>query len=212
MDSGLGRALVGAALVAGLVLAGREAAAQLTEPPQESPPAAETTPPQPAPDNAAGNSATPPAANATSATNSADEDTGTSAAPAPPPPVAKPPAPPPGPPLPLRTPTAIMQVLDKVTAETLQFEAPVGRPIRYKTLVMTVRVCETRGASDPQPRPSAYVVMDTRALGVPGHEPPPPKRVFEGWMFATAPALHPLEHPIYDAWLVGCSAGNPVIR
>ena len=126
MDSGLGRAVVGAALVAGLVLAGREAAAQLTEPPQESPPAAETTPPQPAPDNAAGNSATPPAANATSATNSADEDTGTSAAPAPPPPVAKPPAPPPGPPLPLRTPTAIMQVLDKVTAETLQFEAPVG--------------------------------------------------------------------------------------
>jgi hypothetical protein len=105
-----------------------------------------------------------------------------------------------------------MQVLDKVTAETLQFEAPVGRAIRYKTLVMTVRVCETRGASDPEPRPSAYVVMDTRALAVPGHEPPPAKRVFDGWMFANAPSLHALEHPIYDAWLVGCSAGNPVVQ
>jgi hypothetical protein len=99
-----------------------------------------------------------------------------------------------------------MQVLDKVTAETLQFEAPVGRPIRYKTLVMTVKVCETRGASDPQPRPSAYVVMETRAPTVPGHEPPPPKHVFDGWMFAVAPALHPLQHPIYDAWLVSCAA------
>jgi len=105
-----------------------------------------------------------------------------------------------------------MQVLDKVTAETLQFEAPIGRPIRYKTLVMTVRVCETRGAQDPQPRPSAYVTMETRALAVAGHEPPPPKRVFDGWMFANAPALHPLEHPIYDAWLVSCSAGTPAPR
>jgi hypothetical protein len=25
-------------------------------------------------------------------------------------------------------------------------------------------------------------------------------------MFADAPALHPLQHPIYDAWLVSCAA------
>jgi len=126
-----------------------------------------------------------------------------------PPPPAAPPPPPPGPPPPVRSPTAILQVLDKVTAETLKFEAPVGRPIRYKTLVFTVRVCETRGADDPQPRPSAYVVIDSEAPALPGHAPPPARAVFRGWMFAEGPGLHPLEHPIYDAWLVACSTAAP---
>jgi hypothetical protein len=54
--------------------------------------------------------------------------------------------------------------------------------------------------------------METRVPAVAGHEAPPPKPVFEGWMFANAPALHALEHPIYDAWLVGCNAGTSVSR
>ena len=102
-----------------------------------------------------------------------------------------------------------MQVLDKVTAETLRFEAPVGRPIRYKTLVMTVKACETRDPDAPQPRPSAYLVIDSQPVAVPGHTPPPAKRVFAGWMFANGPALHPIQHPIYDAWLISCSAAAP---
>ena len=219
MDPRLTRALVGVLLIAGLALAAREAPAQLTQQPSAGPPPPDSMPPPPAPLNIPqtplGPPPPPPVAtprspvSAPSAANATNAATNTVAAPAPPR-VAKPPPLPPGPPLPIRAPIAVMQVLDKITAETLQFEAPVGRPIRYKTLVMTVRVCETRGASDPQPRPSAYVVMDTRAVAVPGHEPPPPKRVFDGWMFANAPALHPLEHPIYDAWLVSCSAGTPV--
>jgi hypothetical protein len=100
-------------------------------------------------------------------------------------------------------------VLDKVTAETLRFEAPVGRPIRYKTLVLTVKVCETRGSDDPQPRPSAYLDIVSQAVAVPGRASPPPKRVFTGWMFANGPGLHPLQHPIYDAWLIACSAAPP---
>ena len=47
----------------------------------------------------------------------------------------KPKAPPPGPPLPVRSPAAVLQALDKVTAETMRFEAPVGQPVRYKSLV-----------------------------------------------------------------------------
>jgi hypothetical protein len=97
-----------------------------------------------------------------------------------------------------------------VTAETLKFEVPIGRRVRYKTLVFTVRVCETRGADDPQPRPSAYVLVDSEATVLPGRAPPPAKEVFKGWMFANAPGLHPLEHPIYDAWLVACSVAAPV--
>jgi hypothetical protein len=33
--------------------------------------------------------------------------------------------------------------------------------------------------------------------------------VFHGWMFATSPALHPFQHPVYDAWLIACMAAAP---
>jgi hypothetical protein len=139
VDSGLARALVGAMLVAGLALAAHEAPAQLTDLPPSPPPPVDTASPAAAPVNGPGALVAPPAAENAPAVNTPDEAANTPDAP-PPPAVVKPPPPLPGPPLPMRTPTAIMQVLDKVTAETLQFEAPVGRPIRYKTLVMTVRV------------------------------------------------------------------------
>jgi len=120
---------------------------------------------------------------------------------------AAPPPPPPGP-GPVRSPVAVIQVLDKVTAETLKFIAPVGRPVRYKTLVFTVKACETRALTAPQPRPAAYVLIESRA-GVVRGDLPPAKAVFKGWMFANDPDVHPFEHPVYDAWLVACTAAPP---
>lgn len=29
--------------------------------------------------------------------------------------------------------------------------------------------------------------------------------VFRGWMFASSPALNPLEHPVYDVWVIDCT-------
>ncbi|MGA0601110.1 DUF2155 domain-containing protein [Caulobacter sp. KR2-114] len=116
---------------------------------------------------------------------------------------------PPEPPKPLRSPAAILQALDKVTAETMRFEAPIGRRIRYKNLVFTVKACETTGLDDPQPQAAAYLVVESQPRPVPGHEPPPTKQVYKGWMFSTAPGLHPFEHPVYDAWLIACSASVP---
>jgi len=29
-------------------------------------------------------------------------------------------------------------------------------------------------------------------------------KIFSGWMFASSPALNPLEHPVYDVWVIGC--------
>ena len=33
-----------------------------------------------------------------------------------------------------------------------------------------------------------------------------PRQIFRGWMFASSPAVNGLQHPIYDAWIVGCKA------
>ena len=29
--------------------------------------------------------------------------------------------------------------------------------------------------------------------------------IFRGWMFASSPALNPLEHPVYDVWVIDCT-------
>jgi hypothetical protein len=109
----------------------------------------------------------------------------------------------------LRSPTAVLRVLDKVTAETLRFEAPVGKRVRYKTLIFMVKACETRGLKDPQPRPSAYIVIDSEPPAPPGRAAPEAKEIYRGWMFAVAPELHPFEHPVYDAWLESCTSDTP---
>lgn len=114
---------------------------------------------------------------------------------------------PPPPPALVRSPVAVLQVLDKVTAETLKFAAPIGRRVRYKTLLVEVKACETRGLADPQPKPSAYLIV-TSQVGAPGVAAFG-DQVFKGWMFANAPGVHALEHPIYDLWLVSCSAAAP---
>ncbi len=113
------------------------------------------------------------------------------------------------PPAVLRSPVAVLQVLDKVTAETLRFEAPVGKRVRYKTLVVEVRACETRGYADPEPRASAYLIVDTRTAPIQASETSEDREVFRGWTFAFTPSLHAVEHPIYDLWLVACGAATP---
>jgi hypothetical protein len=177
-------------------------------PDEAAPPPSETPTPAPAP---AGAPAAEPPAPVADAPPPTESETPPPATPKPlalKPPLT--PEKPPEPPKPVRSPVAIVQALDKVTAETLRFAAPVGRRVRYKTLIFTVKACETAGADDPQPRASAYMLIQSQAPTLPGQAPPDPKQVYKGWMFSTAPGLHPFEHPVYDAWLIACSAAVPV--
>lgn len=101
---------------------------------------------------------------------------------------------------------AIIQALDKVTAETLRFEVKVGESVRYKSLVFTVRACESTAPDEEAPESSAYVLIDSSPKAQPGRPTPPTRQVFKGWMFASSPGLNPLQHPVYDAWLIACKA------
>jgi hypothetical protein len=104
---------------------------------------------------------------------------------------------------------AIIQALDKVTTETMRFEAPVGQPIRYKTLVFTVRACETTTPDEDAPDQVAYVTVDTQPKALPGRVAPPGRQIYKGWMYANSPGLNPLQHPVYDAWLIACKTSVP---
>lgn len=134
-------------------------------------------------------------------------------APPPPPEKARAPEPPPEPKPPIkraRYDVAVIQALDKVSAETIRFEAPVGQPIRYKTLVFTVRACELTAPDERAPDAMAYMTIDSQPRPAAGRPTPPPRQAFRGWMYAAAPGLNPLEHPVYDAWLITCRAAAPV--
>src|SRR4051812_44628502 len=109
-----------------------------------------------------------------------------------------------------RSSVAILQALDKVTTETMRFEAPVGQPIRYKTLVFTVRACETAASDEVAPETTAYVVVDTQPKAQAGRAAPPGRQIYKGWMYASSPGLNPLQHPVYDAWLIACKQSVPV--
>lgn len=104
---------------------------------------------------------------------------------------------------------AILQALDKVTAQSIRFEAEVGRPVRYKSLIFTVKACERSAPDEAVADSIAYLTIASQPRGAPGKPAPPARQVYRGWMYASSPGLNPLEHPAYDAWLITCKAPPP---
>ena len=93
--------------------------------------------------------------------------------------------------------TAELQVLDKVTARISVLKADVGQAARYGTLAILVRACNAR-PPDEVPDAAAFLEMtdSRRAQGS--------QQVFRGWMFANAPGVSMLEHPVYDVRVLDC--------
>ena len=106
---------------------------------------------------------------------------------------------------------AVLQALDKVTAETLRFEARVNTPVRWKGLVFTVRACERSAADEPIEDAIVHLTIDAQPRPQPGRPTPAPKQAFKGWMFAASPGLNPVEHATYDAWAISCRASAPAV-
>ncbi len=97
----------------------------------------------------------------------------------------------------ISNPVAVFSALDKITAVITIIEVPIDQTVRFGTLNVTPRVCYTRPPTEP-PRTTAFVeVNDVRLDGA-------ETRIFTGWMFASSPGLHGVEHPVYDVWLSNC--------
>ena len=101
---------------------------------------------------------------------------------------------------------AIVEAVDKLTAETMRFEVEVGgRPVRFrKSLIFTARACEISAPDELVTDAVAYLEVGIQPRGV--LQSGAPRQIFRGWMFASSPGVNGLEHPIYDAWVVGCKA------
>jgi hypothetical protein len=101
-------------------------------------------------------------------------------------------------------PVALLQGLDKITARVSKFEAPVGAPVQFGTLLIRVRDCE-KNPPEETPESAAFLEIDEVRPGEVN------LRVFSGWMFASSPALSALEHPVYDVNMLDCktASGSP---
>src|SRR6516165_7826010 len=98
-------------------------------------------------------------------------------------------------------PVALLQGLDKITARVSKFEAPVGTPVRFGTLLIRVRDCE-KNPPEETPESAAFLEIDEVRPGEVN------LRVFSGWMFGSSPALSVLEHPVYDVNVLDCRAAS----
>lgn len=117
------------------------------------------------------------------------------------------PAAPKAPPVPLKRPrysAAVLQGVDKITAETLRFETKIGEAIRYKGLIVTVHACEGAAADEGGVDAIAHLDVQSRPEGVNAA-----RTIYRGWMYASSPSLHPMEHPVYDLWLIACKTASP---
>ena len=97
---------------------------------------------------------------------------------------------------------AVLRGLDKVTARISTFDAPIDQTIRFGTLEIRVRRCHKRPPEEP-PEVSAFVEIADRREGAGSVS------LFNGWMFASSPALSALEHPVYDVWVIDCRISAP---
>jgi hypothetical protein len=94
---------------------------------------------------------------------------------------------------------AVFAGLDKISGRTISFDVAIGETVQFGALQVTPRACYTRPPTEAT-NTDAFVEVDEVTLQ--GEI----KRIFTGWMFASSPGLHAVEHPIYDVWLTDCAA------
>jgi hypothetical protein len=98
-------------------------------------------------------------------------------------------------------PVAELQGLDKVTARSRRFYAPVGETTRFGTLSITVGDCLVN-TPDAPPESVAYLtIIDHK----PGQAE---QKLFAGWMFASAPSISALDDGVYDVRVLACTTAQ----
>ncbi|HUO94305.1 MAG TPA: DUF2155 domain-containing protein [Rhizomicrobium sp.] len=100
----------------------------------------------------------------------------------------------------------VLRGLDKISGQAVNIFAPVGVPVKFATLTITARYCYSTPPIET-PETTAFIQIDDHRPDAPAREPA--KRVFSGWMLASSPSLHPMDHPLYDVWVISCKTNQP---
>ena len=95
---------------------------------------------------------------------------------------------------------AQFRLLDKISNKLINKTIPVNNSDEIETLSVEVYACFTE---PPTEISEDYVLVD-----IVDNFQDLNKNVYRGWMISSSPEVTPLEHPIYDLWLVGCVNDN----
>ena len=119
--------------------------------------------------------------------------------------------------------TVMLRALDKITGRSTDFEMIVGEPKVYGSLRIDLQACYQTPPEEP-PESAAFLKVTTanttqvQTMAEPRDlteeellqsESEEAEVRFSGWMFASSPGLNALEHPVYDIWVIACSAVDP---
>ena len=95
----------------------------------------------------------------------------------------------------------VFQGLDKITARIKTFEIKVGVSKKFGILDIDLQKCiYSKPLEKPESIAYLKVLDKSDKYSVAKDETP----IFEGWIFASSPALNAMEHPVYDVSLISC--------
>ncbi len=91
----------------------------------------------------------------------------------------------------------VLRGVDKITGRVSTMTATLMQPLKFGALTIIPERCLTK-PQEEMPENAVYLQIFEETKDV------SQKQIFKGWMFSSNPALSPLEHPIYDVWLLNC--------
>jgi len=92
-----------------------------------------------------------------------------------------------------------LKALDKITAKTSEIKIEVGKKSKFKDLEIKALKCAISKNKNNASDIVAY--LQVKDLSIKNKDQ---VFVFNGWTFVSSPYLKPIDHPVYDLWLVGC--------
>lgn len=116
---------------------------------------------------------------------------------------------------------ATLRALDKITGRSTDIVVKVGEPVVYGSLRVDLKTCY-QAPPEEVPESAAFlriastqpVAVETMEAAVAAKDVAPSEGespiLFSGWMYASSPGLNALEHPVYDIWVIRCTAPEPV--
>ena len=91
-----------------------------------------------------------------------------------------------------------IMALDKITAKTSSINLFLGETKKFGLLEIKVLKCGNVESQSEEGH-AAYIQVKDLSDNLSNQV-----FVFNGWTFSSSTTLNPIDHPVYDLWLIGC--------
>ncbi len=94
---------------------------------------------------------------------------------------------------------AVIQILDKTTAKSVNATLKIKEEFAYSTIRITAHRCWQAPLRE---KPDSKILLEINEVNP--KDETDIKNIFLGWMIASSPSISGLEHPIYDISALNC--------